>query len=234
MNRPSGAPTVLVLTGDPQAQGLFASLLEQHGMRFLPGAGRAGRSSLRQAPDVVLLDATLPGSDAISSVQRLRKNTGAPIVALLGPTREEDRTALLEAGADDYLVKPFTTEELVVRLRVWLKHSTREGPSTPELQPPKPRAHLRLDRELRCIFVDGLEVHVTPLEYKLLDLLARAGAAGMAEGQLMKALWGRKAPRSVQYLRAHVRRLRQKMEVDAARPRHLLSEPSGTYRLKLG
>jgi two-component system KDP operon response regulator KdpE len=231
MNQPTGEPLVLVLADDPQARGLFASVLAEHGMRYLLGGTRlTARSMLRHAHDVVLLDAGLAGADPIGSIKRLRKRTTVPIVALLGPARDGDRAAVLEAGANDYLVKPFTTEDLVVRLRVWLRQSAR----TPSDARPEAPPHLRFDREQRCIFVDGLEVHVTPLEYKLLDLLARAGALGMTEEQLVRSLWGRKAARSVQYLRSHVRRLRQKIEVDPGRPHHLVSESSGGYRLELG
>jgi two-component system KDP operon response regulator KdpE len=232
MNRPTGEPLVLVLADDPQARGVLASVLAEHGMRYLLGGTRlTARSMIGHAHDVVLLDAGLSGKDPIGPIKRLRKRTAVPIVTLLGPAPDEDRAAVLEAGANDYLVKPFTTEDLVVRLRVWLRHSARAAPpEAPAQRPP----HLRLDRELRCLFVEGLEVHVTPLEYKLLDLLARAGGVGMTEEQLVRNLWGRKAARSVQYLRSHVRRLRQKIEVDPDRPRHLLSEASGGYRLELG
>ncbi len=131
----------------------------------------------------------------------------APIVALLVPAHDEDRAAALDAGANDYLVRPFTTADLVARVRVWLKHVA-------DLKLPRRWAaapvHLRIDRERRCIFVEGVEIHITPLEYRLLDLLGRGGPAGMTEEQLVRGLWGSKGANSIQYLRAHVRQLRQK------------------------
>jgi two-component system KDP operon response regulator KdpE len=232
MKRATGEPLVLVLADDPHARELFASVLTGQGMRYQLGGTRlTARSMIRHAHDVVLLDASLAGMHAIGPIRRLRKRTAVPIVALLGPAPEADRAAVLEAGANDYLVKPFAAEDLVARLRVWLKQSARVPRPDAGTQS---SAHLQIDRERRRLFVEGLEVHVTPLEYKLLDLLARAGGPGMTEQQLVRKLWGGEPARSVQYLRSHVRRLRQKIEVDPARPRHLLSDASGGYRLELG
>jgi two-component system KDP operon response regulator KdpE len=231
MNYPSGGPLVLVIEDDPQMRRLFASTLAAHGMRSMHAATQGNvRSVARDAHDIVLLDTALPGTDYLAIVQSVRARTAAPIVALLNLVHDAERAAVLAAGANDYLVRPFSTEDLVARLRVWLKH---RADSRPVLRRSSFPASVWIDRERKCVFVEGVEVHVTPLEYKLLDLLLRGGAEGLTEEQLVRALWGPKGARSTAYFRAQVRQLRQKIEADPARPRYLLTEPGGAYRLKL-
>jgi two-component system KDP operon response regulator KdpE len=211
----------------------LVSTLVAHGYRSVHlGTRSSARSRMSGLePDLVVLDVAHPGIDGVGFTTRLRQWTSAPIVAVLNPSREEERAAVLEAGANDYLVKPFGTGDLLARVRVWLKQGGLGGPRGSS---EAPTAHLRIDRERRCVIVDGHEVHMTPLEYKLLENLARLGSNGATEEQILLTVWGPSDSPPLRYLRAHIRQLRQKIERDPARPRHLLSEPGGRYSLKLG
>jgi two-component system KDP operon response regulator KdpE len=234
MNYPTGEPLVLVIEDDTHSRRFFASTLAAHGMRCVH-AGTAAhlRSILRQDHDLVLVDAGPPDAEHLDLIARLRARTAAPVIALLTHPSDRACTAVLEAGANDYVTHPFTMEDVIARVLVWLRHGSGVKPPRPRLAAP---AHLRIDRARACVFVEGQELHVTPIEFRLLDLLVRAGASGVSEGQLCSALWGRESSQSVQYLRAHVRQLRSKIEVDPAHPRCLVLEASRlrrTYRLKL-
>jgi two-component system KDP operon response regulator KdpE len=234
MNYPTGEPLVLVIEDDTHSRRFIPSALAAHGMRcMLAGSHAHLRSALRHDHDLVLVDAGQPDATTLGLIERLRARTAVPMIALLTEADDRARTAVLEAGANDYVVVPFTMEDVVARIHVWLEHGSG-------LKPPRPRSlapgHLRIDRERRCVFVEGLEVHVTPVEFKLLDLLTRAGGSGMSESQLVRTLWGGENRQSVEYLRNRVRQLRSKIEVDPAHPRHLVTEssrPSRAYRLKL-
>lgn len=225
---------VLVVEDEPQMRRFLVSTLAAHGYRSVHlGARSSARSRMSGLqPDLVVLDVGHPGIDGVGLTTRLRQWTSAPIVAVLNPSREEERAAVLEAGANDYLVKPFGTGDLLARVRVWLKQGARTA--GPHGSPEAPTAHLRIDRERRCLIVDGNEVHITPLEYKLLENLARVGSNGATEEQILLTVWGPNDTPPVRYLRALIRQLRQKVEKDPARPRHLLSGPGERYSLRLG
>jgi len=197
------------------------------------GTGAHLRSVLRHDHDLVLVDATVLDAKRVDLVERLRARTAAPIVALLPPLDDRARAAVLEAGADDYVAHPFSMDDVIARIHVWLRHGAA-------VRPPRPRARgstrLRIDRERACVFVDGQEVHVTPTEIKLLELLARAGGSGMTERKLCLALWGRERDRDVQTLRSHIRQVRTKIEAEPGRPRCLVVHAWRTeraYRLEL-
>jgi two-component system KDP operon response regulator KdpE len=230
----TGEPLILVLEDDTHARRFLVSVLAAHGMRCMhAGTDAHLRSVLRHDHDLVLVDATALDTKRLDLVERLRARTAAPIVALLPPLDDHARAAVLEAGANDYVAHPFAMDDVIARIQVWLRHGAVAGPH-------RPRAHtsprLRIDRERACIFVDGQEVHVTPIELKLLELLARAGEAGMSERKLCLASWGRGGDREVQTLRSHIRQLRTKIEPDPARPRCLVVQAWRTeraYRLEL-
>jgi two-component system KDP operon response regulator KdpE len=226
------APLVLVVEDDPRMRRFLVSTLVAHGFRSLHVGTQAGAriGVAVEDPDLIVLDVGHAGIDGVGLTSRLRESSLAPIVAVLNPSHEEERTRVLDAGADDYLVKPFGTGDFLARVRVWLKQSAR---ARGRHQPDTPSAHLQIDRERHCLVVGGREVHITPLEYKLLETLARTPTA-MTETQVLRAVWGRGDAPPLQYLRAHVRQLRQKIEKDPTHPRHLVGEPATGYRLRLG
>jgi two-component system KDP operon response regulator KdpE len=231
---PAVQALVLVVEDEPQMRRMLVSALASFGYRSLHVGARGGplTRAVGHEPDLVVVDVSHPDVDGVGLTTRLRDWTSAPILALLGQGRERERVELLDAGASDYLVKPFATSDLLGRVRVWLRQ-VRRTPS-PNASPTANAPRLVIDRERRALVVDGREVHLTPLECKLLLALARSPGRAMTDRQLLDAVWGaNEAPRE-QYLRAQVRQLRQKIEGDPGHPRHLLTEPGGGYRLKLG
>jgi two-component system, OmpR family, KDP operon response regulator KdpE len=237
MSRTSGSaavqPLVLVVEAEPHLGCPLVSTLANHGFRTLH-AGDRGRALMRamsHEPDLVLVDAGSPGTDSAALTGRLRESTSAAIVVLLEPWAEDQTVGVLEAGANDYLVKPFATAALLSRMRVWL-HAGARARGSPV--PPESRGdRIRIVRERRLLFVEGREVHITPLECKLLLTLARGAGGPISEEQIVAALWASGSSTRGQHLRALIRQLRQKIEKDPIRPRHLVTEIGGGYRLKL-
>jgi two-component system KDP operon response regulator KdpE len=222
-------PLVLLVDDEPAKQHLLISALATNGCRCLRAVGttNALTQALRHGPQLVLLDAGPPGIDAVGLTARLRAWTSAPIIVLLSPSCGHERTALLDAGANDYVVQPLVVADLVARMRVWLRQQSHR----PTYEPGAKR--LRIDRDRWSIFVEGRETHLTPIEFKLLLALSRRPGATMTEAQVLASVWG-KGPMTRAQLREHVRRLKQKIERDPARPAHLLTETGGGYRLNLG
>jgi two-component system KDP operon response regulator KdpE len=230
---PAVQALVLVVEDEPQMRRLLVSALASFGYRSLHVGTTGGplTRAVGHEPDLVVVDVSQPDVDGVTLTTRLRDWTAAPILALLAHGREKERVELLDAGANDYLVKPFATGELLGRVRVWLRQVGRMRRPQGAQMAHGPR--LEIDRERRALVVDGREVHLTPLECKLLLALARSPGRTMTERQILDAVWGPDEAPQPQYLRAQVRQLRQKIEGDPGRPRHLLAEPGGGYRLKL-
>jgi two-component system, OmpR family, KDP operon response regulator KdpE len=227
-------PLILVVEDEPHLGRSLVSTLASHGFRTLQASTRAGAltRAVGHEPDLVLLDVGHAEVDAVGLTTRLREWTNAPIVAILARAREKQRASVLDAGANDYIVRPFAAGDLLARMRVWLRQKARMQAQRYGSEPGAER--LRIDRDRRALFIEGREVHITPLECKLLLTLAHNPGRSMTEEQILAAVWGSKTATRAQYLRAHVRQLRQKMEKDPARPRYLVSDPGGGYRLKLG
>jgi two-component system KDP operon response regulator KdpE len=227
-------PLVLVVTDDPKPRRSLVSTLAANGFRSLEAA--SGTAALAHAvtysPDLVLLEPSRPGIEGVGITSRLREGSPAPILVLLSQADEGARAALLDAGANDYIIRPFTISDLVARMRVWLRQAARLRTVRAAAEPSRER--LRVDGERRSLFVDGREVHITPIERKLVAALAQTGGQPITEAEAIAAVWGERGMPQAQYLRMLVRQLRQKIERDPSRPRHLLSTAEGGYRLKLG
>jgi two-component system KDP operon response regulator KdpE len=235
MSGPAGVqPLVLVVEDQSRLGRSLVSTLASHGFRTLRAGTKANAlmRAVEYQPDFVLLDVQALQGDAVGVTGRLRDWTAVPIVALLPRERANEGGAVLDAGANDYIVRPFRTTDLLARMRVWLRQSARTraqrllGDATAE--------RFRIDGDRRTLVIEGREVHVTPLECKLLLALARSPGKVLTEQQILAAVWGAEGASRSQYLRAHLRQLRQKIERDPDRPRHLVSEAGGGYRLKLG
>jgi two-component system KDP operon response regulator KdpE len=226
-------PLILVIEDEPHADRSLVSTLASQGFRTLSAGAWAGAltHALEHGPDLVLLDVAAPGVEGVDVTARLREGTRAPIVLLLDEAREREKGTVLDAGANDYILKPFSVVDLLARIRVWLRETARArtGQSLPESRAER----IRIDRDRRSLFVEGREVHITPIECKLLVTLAHSHGRAMTEDQILSALWGPGSARA-RYLRTQVRQLRLKIERDPTRPRHLLTEAGGGYRLKLG
>jgi two-component system KDP operon response regulator KdpE len=160
----------------------------------------------------------------------LREWTQTPIIVISAREQELDKVKALDAGADDYLTKPFNAGELLARIRVALRHASLRNAGQQE--PVFVLQNLRVDLSQRQVFVDDQEVHLTPIEYKLLTMLIRHAGKVITHSQLLKEVWGPAHVNEVQYLRVYMTQLRHKLEADPARPRLLMNEPGIGYRLK--
>ena len=180
-------------------------------------------------PDIILLDLGLPDKDGLEVLRELRDWSRKPILIISARNQEKDKVGALDLGADDYLTKPFGAAELLARIRVALRHATQTVLDTPLLQ----CGALRLDLEKREVTMDGALVKLTPLEYRLLEALARRAGKVVTHAQLLNEVWGPVGEGQTHYLRIYMGTLRRKIEPDATRPRYLLTEPSIGYRLNM-
>jgi two-component system KDP operon response regulator KdpE len=180
-------------------------------------------------PELILLDLGLPDGDGIELTRRIREWSQVPIIVISARGKEDDKVAALDAGADDYLTKPFGVKELLARMRVALRRGTLPGAGPPN--PILEVGALRIDQERREVRVEDREVHVTPIEYRLLTLLARNAGKVLTHRQILKEVWGPPYVNETHYLRVFMAQLRRKIEADPARPRLLGTEPGVGYRM---
>jgi two-component system, OmpR family, KDP operon response regulator KdpE len=224
--------TILIVEDENQMRRYLRTALEVHDYRILEaGTAREGLAHITaHNPDVMLLDLGLPDGDGIDVTRRLREWSRMPVIVLSARGREEDKVAALDAGADDYLTKPFSVGELLARVRVALRHATHPADGTPE--PVVTTGELTLDLANRQVRVAGEEVHLTPLEYRILATLARHVGKVLTHRQLLHEVWGVNYIAHTHYLRVYMAQLRHKIEHDPARPRLLITEAGVGYRLK--
>jgi two-component system KDP operon response regulator KdpE len=227
----SGGSTVLVIEDDAQIQRFLRVALGSHGYHlFEATTGEAGlvETATRQ-PDIVILDLGLPDIDGLDVIRRLREWTALPIIVLSARGQERDKIAALDAGADDYVSKPFGVGELLARMRAALRHATRSpdevGESTFSI------GDLHVDLPKRQVSVAGNQVHLTPIEYRLLTTLIRHAGKVLTHRQLLLEVWGPPYADQAHYLRVYMAQLRRKLEAVPARPRYILTEPGVGYRL---
>jgi two-component system KDP operon response regulator KdpE len=228
---PGQTPLVLVVDDEPQVRRFLRASLPHQGYRLIEAA--TGEEALREAatrgPDAILLDLGLPDLDGVEVTRRLRGWSAVPIVVLSARGQESDKIEALDAGADDYLTKPFGIGELLARLRVALRHSSRAGSSGEALFE---HGDLRVDLSAQRVFSRGEEVRLTRTEYRLLALLVKHAGKVLTHRQLLKEVWGPGSVNESHYLRVYMGQLRHKLEEDPARPRHLVTEIGVGYRLK--
>ena len=223
---------VLVVEDDPPLRRFLRTALEAHGFRVVE-AGTLGQATIAvttQSPELVVLDLGLPDGDGLVLVRRVREWGGPPIVVLSARGREADKIEALDAGADDYLTKPFGTGELIARLRVALRHAA----ATPAGEPVIELGSLRVDLAERRVLRDGDEIRLTPTEYRILSLLARNVGRVVTHAQILREVWGPNHGGHAHYVRVYVAELRRKLEPEPARPRWLHTEVGVGYRLKEG
>jgi two-component system, OmpR family, KDP operon response regulator KdpE len=225
-------PLVLVVEDEPQLQRVLRLTLEANGMRHMEAisAAEAINRLRQQPPDLIIADLGLPDGDGIQVIRAAREVTTVPIIVLSARSQELDKIAALDAGADDYVTKPFSTGELLARLRVGLRRTAARvtGSSHQVFKVDE----LEVDLLQRCVCMRGEPVHLTPIEYRLLvALLERAGQV-VTHAELLKVGWGAGKLDQQHYLRIYMAGLRRKLEIDPAQPRYLLTETGVGYRLR--
>lgn len=222
------ATTVLVIDDEPQIRRLLRVTLEANGRRVLEAAN--GSDGLAQAaqrrPDIILLDLGLPDLDGIKVLQRLREWSKTPVIILTVRDQEDDKINALDAGADDYITKPFAAGELLARIRAALRHSQGQG-----AEAILRAGGIEMDIPARTVRKDGREIKLTPIEYSLLRLLMAHQGKVLTHRQLLTEIWGPNSAHQTHYLRVHMAHLREKVEDDGSSPRLILTEPAIGYRL---
>jgi two-component system KDP operon response regulator KdpE len=224
-------PRILVIEDEPEIRRFLRVSLTGHDFDLVEAEqGREGilRAATHQ-PDLIILDLGLPDIDGAEVIRQVRDWSQMPIIVLSARGQERDKVAALDAGADDYLTKPFGISELLARIRVALRHAAHQAAGTTDSI--YKVADLRVDLGRRQVFVGDEEVHLTPTEYRLLTTLVRHAGKVVTHRQLLKEVWGPDSVYETHYLRVFMAQLRQKIEHDSARPRHLLTEPGVGYRL---
>lgn len=221
---------VLVVDDELAIRRFLRISMEAEGYTFIEAeSGEAGLiAAATQRPELIILDLGLPDMDGFTVLQRLREWSAVPVIILTVRDSEEEKVGLLDAGADDYLTKPFGVPELLARVRVALRHK-QPADSEPSVR----IGDLEIDFADRAVMLRGEPVRLTATEYELLRILARHVGKVVTQRQLLKEIWGPQAVDQSQYLRVYVAQLRKKLERDPGRPEFILTEPGVGYRLRL-
>ena len=224
-------PVVVLIEDEPQIRRFLRATLTGHGYRLFEattGADGLVEVGSRQ-PDVVVVDLGLPDMDGVEVIRRLREWTKVPVIVLSARGQERDKVVALDAGADDYVSKPFSADELLARIRVALRHGA--GASHEGDEAVFTVGELAVDLLRRHVHVGDREVHLTPIEFKLLTALVRHAGKVVTHQQLLREVWGPSHTDQPHYVRVYMGHLRGKLEAEPARPRYLLTEPGVGYRL---
>ena len=221
---------VLVVEDDVQIRNFMTYALQTEGFQaYATATAQAGLSVLISEPiDLMLLDLGLPDFDGMDVIRKVREWSQVPIIVVSARDQDREKAGALDAGADDYLTKPFSTTELMARIRVALRHMQRQGgkgASTLQV------GELKIDLEKRLVYLKDEELHVTPMEYSLLSLLFRNMGKVLTSSFIIKEVWGAGYGNDTQALRALMAGLRRKVEGNPAKPRYLLTEIGVGYRL---
>ena len=224
-------PVIVVIEDDPQIRRFLRTGLLAH--EFEIHEAETGKLGLILAatrkPDLIILDLGLPDMDGVDVIKELRTWTSRPVIILSARNMETDKVAALDAGADDYLTKPFGLDELLARIRVALRHASQPGQV--DANNVFSSGNLKVDLSNRRVYRDGEEVHLTPIEYRLLTTLVKHAGKVLTHRQLLTEVWGPSHVESSHYLRIYMGCLRHKLEADPARPKLFLTEAGTGYRL---
>ncbi|MCK9619531.1 MAG: response regulator [Methylobacter sp.] len=224
-------PVIVVIEDDPQICRFLRTSLSVQGFQVIEaGTGERGLVEIgTRKPELVILDLGLPGMDGIAVIRKVREWSAVPIIVLSARSQESNKIAALDAGADDYLTKPFSIGELLARMRVSLRHAAQlaggDGVET--------LFHvgdLQVDLSRRSVHIGDQEIHLTPIEYRLLTVLIHHAGKVMTHRQLLLEVWGPAYVEHAHYVRIYMGQLRRKLESDPTQPRYLLTEAGVGYR----
>lgn len=226
----SNAPVVLLIEDEPQMRKFLRAAFStlEHELVEAETAREGLAQAAGRAPDLVLLDLGLPDGDGLDVTRRIREWSQVPIIVISARGQERDKVAALDAGADDYLTKPFGVAELMARMRVALRHAAKVGDSGDAVFEAE---GVRVDLAARRVLRDGNPVHLTPREYRLLQALVRHAGKVLTHKHLLAEVWGEGSVGQTHYLRVYITQLRHKLETDPTHPRLILTEPGVGYRL---
>jgi two-component system KDP operon response regulator KdpE len=223
-------PVIVVIEDEAPIRRFLRATLQAQSYRLFEattGADGLIEAASRQ-PDVVIVDLGLPDMDGLEVIRRLREWSSVPVIVLSARGGERDKVTALDVGADDYIEKPFGTEELLARIRVALRHATGAGRAEDAVFTV---GELSVDQGRRQVRVAGQDVHLTPIEYRLLTTMVRHAGKVLTHRQLLRDVWGPDHVEDAHYLRVFMATLRRKIEPTPAEPRYLLTEPGVGYRL---
>ena len=228
-------PVAVLIEDEPQIRRFVRAALEAEGWQVHEAetAARGLADAGTRKPDLLVVDLGLPDGDGLELIRDVRSWSNVPIVVLSARADESDKIAALDAGADDYLTKPFGLGELLARVRANLRRprNSQESAGDAQVLPVVSFGEVTVNRQTRIVRRAGAEVHLTPLEYRLLTTLISNAGRVMTHKQLLRTVWGPAHSDHSHYLRIYMGHLRQKLEIDPAQPRHLLTETAVGYRL---
>lgn len=225
---------IVVIEDDPQICRFLRTSLTANGFAvFEANTGEQGLIEIStRKPDLLILDLGLPRMDGLTVIKKVREWSSVPIIILSARSQEQDKITALDAGADDYLTKPFSIGELLARIRVSIRHAQQLKPDSTETT--FCEGDLRVDLARRQVFMGDREIHLTPIEYRLLNTLILHAGKVMTHRQLLLNVWGAAYVEHEHYVRIYMGQLRQKLEADTTKPRYLLTETGVGYRLASG
>ncbi len=233
MNSSAGAQLVLVVEDDAAVRRLIVTALEMHGHQLETAV--TGEAAVMQIasrnPDLVMLDLGLPDMDGVEVIEKVRSWSTVPIIVISARTEDADKVKALDAGADDYLTKPFSVDELLARVRAWMRRArmtASEGPVESVFE----NGPLRVDYAAGCAYLDGVELHLTPIEYKLLALLSRNVGKVLTHTFITREIWGTSWESDIASLRVFMATLRKKVEDDPAHPKLIQTHVGVGYRMQ--
>jgi two-component system KDP operon response regulator KdpE len=224
-------PVIVTIEDDPQICRFLRTSLNAHGFQLFEAAtGERGLVEIgTRQPELVILDLGLPRMDGIAVIRWLREWSNLPIIVLSARSQENDKIAALDAGADDYLTKPFSIGELLARIRVSLRHAAQLAGDNAE--PLFTAGELRVDLARRNVYMGKREIHLTPIEYRLLTVLIHHAGKVLTHRFILLHVWGPAYVEHAHYVRIYMGQLRQKLEADPTHPKYLLTESGIGYRL---
>ena len=224
---------ILVVEDDNAVAKLMAATMESQDYQYRIAS--TGASAIMEAlsykPEVMILDLGLPDTDGIEVIKKIRAWSNMPIIVVSARSEDADKVAALDAGADDYLTKPFSVDELLARLRVALRRVRYDRQRLSEESSVYENGGLRIDYAAGCVYLDGSEIHLTPIEYKLLVLLAKNTGKVLTHNYILREVWGNPTASDMQSLRVYMATLRKKLEKSTSEPKYIQTHIGIGYRM---